>query len=673
MDKKHDLYSVGLTQEKLLDAFAWMYPYLAILGIALVVVFSALVGILDLAKRGLQTIGIPVILASITLLVSRRVHRRTGTNNVASPRSEESILARIPYQKRVTVTAFLTLFAVSVWLLTVSQFRPWTYFVVVLLLYVVLVVQIFGGEFDPRVVLVEVPLLMLSQIYGVTLKYAYYYGWTDVFMHVERAKITYLTGHTVPKDISAMYASFPLYHIFVSEATYVLGISMKTALFVVTVFPYVVTPILVYYFVSGGFQDDRIPALVTVFYSANTIVLFYGNYMITRTMAFVGFVFLLYFVYKKVRRNTATFTGLLVLMAYFTTTVHQVSMPQIIVLLLVLYFWKRFLGVERFLRGRTILLVTVIFLSYWILFAWDFVMTLVDMYTRSEHYDEVEIMSLGSEQAEKGPLVELVRRIRYLLQNYVVVFYSILGIGAGLYERHTKYARTLLLFALVVLGLFVPSPLRLIGQAMDLFRFDRLELLVSPFVATAMGVGVVSLLRSVNQHRRQVLRWTGTALAFLLVVAYVFTSVTHPLVASDAEELPWSESRNHFTETEIEGFDFVLREVSSGSVVRGDAHTAKFFNRRAYDGHDRLYERTYDSTLIFNVSNVSKYEGYTVFRSEKFRNGGLKLSFAGSKLFPTEEATQILRREFHRKDKIFSNGDVEIYHTNESSSRGGPR
>lgn len=667
MAKENRFDAAGKASRKPLDAFAQLYPYFTISSIILIATVSIAIGVFDLAVRGLQTIGIPVIIASVALIFARVTEHRFDVSRHAPVGYSNSVVGRVLCRKKVTVSVFLLLFAVSVWLLTVGQYRPWTYFVVVSIIYALVAFQIFVREFDARIVLAEVPLLLLNQIYGVTLKYPYYYGWTDIFTHIERAKITYLTGHTVSSSIDVMYAKFPLYHIFVSEATYFLDLDMKTSLFLLTPIPYVMTAILLYYLLAGAVQDDRIPALATVLYSANTIVLFYGNYMITRTMAFVGFVFLLYIIYKRSNEGTASYTYLLVLMAYFTTIVHQVSMLQIILLLAVLYVCKRVVGFPRFLRLRTLLLITGIFLTYWVFFAWNFVVTLLDTFTRSEHYDEPVIQSLGTESANTNPLAEFARRIRHLVQNYVILFYAVLGIGIGLYEEYTKYARTLLLFSLVALGLFVPSPLHVIGQAMDLFRFDRFKLFVSPFVAMAMSVGVVSFFRKVNWSRNDAIRWAGTAFAFALVIAYVFTSVTHPLVASDSEDLPWSESKNYLTEPEVEGFNFVLQEVDLASTVRSDAHARKFFNRRAYNDRNRLYQRSYQSEVIYNVSNVSEYEGYTVFRNGKFREGGLKMH-SGITLFPTAEAKRVLYDQFRMKNKIFSNGDVEVYYTNESSN-----
>ena len=642
-----------------LDLFVRMFPYLLIGGIALTAALTISIGNLELAMRGLETIGIPVVVASMVLIGGRHIgqYPHPGTYS----RYSNSVVSRLAVRKQVTVSAFLVLFAVSVWLLTVGQYRPWTYFVVVSLIYAVVLFQILVRKFDPRVVLAEILAVMLNLIYGVTLKYSYYFGWTDIFGHMSLAKITYQTGYTVPESVSPTYASFPLYHILVSEATYFLGLDMKTVLFVITPIPYVVMVVLLYYMLATSFRDDRVPALVTVLYSANTIVLFYGSYMITRTMAFVGFGFLLYLMYKSANEETSTYIYLLVLMTIFTTTVHQVSMPQITALLLGLYICKKIVGLPRFLRLRTLSLIVFVFLSYWVLFAWDFVLLLYNIYTRPEQYDEVEVLALGSKSIERSPLVEFARRARYLVQNQLTVFYAILGIGTGLYEKHPKYVHTLLLYSLLTLGLFVPNPLRMIGQAMDLFRFDRFMLLVSPFVAIAMAVGVVSLFRQVNHSRSDAIRWAGTALVFVLVIAYVFASVSHPLVASDSEDLPWSDQRKHLTESEVEGFDFVLQTSDQQSIVHSDS-TA----RRFYRFYNRLYPKQLESAVFLNASEISTYEGYTVFRNEKFREEGLEFA-TGAMMFPTAESKRVLDNELSTKNKVYSNRDVEIFYTNESS------
>jgi hypothetical protein len=559
----------------------------------------------DLAFRGIVLV-LPIIAALCVLWGFTR-------RNISLISSTSSLMRFTDSTQKILLALYSVLFAFSVLAIAFTQYRPLVYFVATTLVAIIIFLQLFSGKVHPTVILLEIVLLSLNMIFGVTLKYPLYFGGTDILGHLSFAEVTYLSGHVIPSDLDLSYTYFPLFHIFISETAQIMGLSLSTAYFVITGLSYIVVIPLLYFLFEKILKDKRLSLLICLLYATTSIVIYYGPYMVTRTMAFVGFVMLLSLFYSREhyrgRGHPMAYGTILALVALFLTLVHQVSLPQILALLLLLLFFEYFTKNRAYLKTRELLLVSVLFMGYWLYAAWSFTEEVIKSRTVPKHFEEVIIKS--SIQPEN---------VAYFLQNNIDVaiflFFALIGIGVVLKYQKKGYVATLALFSLASLALYVPNPLQTMWQTMTLFRFDRFMLFLSPFMAFIMGYGVYATLR--YPFKKKSSTYLTLIVTLTLIGIFTLSSATNTLNAPDCADLWQNESTRFFGETDLVTFDFVENNVPNGGAIYSDYFVARYFSPRDYfQTADTLGLKYYSSNMI-KTDFIDSYTGYVIFREGEY-------------------------------------------------------
>jgi hypothetical protein len=87
---------------------------------------------------------------------------------------------------KILILSYITLFTISIYFLTSSDQREAPYYVVMTLLATVVLLEILlykASKAQVIVILLQIMFLTLNILWGVTLKYYYFMGYTDVFSH----------------------------------------------------------------------------------------------------------------------------------------------------------------------------------------------------------------------------------------------------------------------------------------------------------------------------------------------------------------------------------------------------------------------------------------------------------------------------------------------------------
>ncbi|MCD4807505.1 MAG: hypothetical protein K8R13_08070, partial [Methanococcoides sp.] len=315
-----------ITKNNKLRSFALALPAVILLTVVSGFLLAFAIDRPDYAIRGLAT-GLPAILASFFLVM---IYRKGDIELTSSSNT-------LAIGQRTLMMLFGILFNVSILILLLIPFRPWYYFVLILILYSLIFTQIFSRDANALMILSEIILLMASVICGMTLKYPLYFGWTDILPHLFFAKITYLSGHTLPMDYFLEYANFPLYHILIAESSYLLGLDLKNTLFLIAIPLYVILIVFIYKLFNLTTRNSQMSLLTCLIYSVTSVVILYGAYAITRTIAYVGFIIMIYLTYKgHSEKNEAVYRSLAIFLSIFIILAHQVSIIQMVILMLFL-------------------------------------------------------------------------------------------------------------------------------------------------------------------------------------------------------------------------------------------------------------------------------------------------------------------------------------------------
>ncbi len=286
-------------------------------------------------------------------------------------------------------------------------------------------------------------------------------------------------------------------------------------------------------------------------------------------MAFIAFVILLYLIYSvNFKKEKISLKTLSVIVAIFLTLVHNVSLPQIVILLIVLFASEYIIGGGSYISKPFFLFLNVTFVGYWFFVAYLFVQRGLSPRLQSQLWDSLVLTAGGAEVLQES-LISLIG----LLDKSIFLFFALIGIGFLLKNYKKNYASVLGLFSFLTLIFYIPNPLNTIWQLNVLFRFDRFMLLVSPFMAFVMGYGIYVFWNYVSKYAPKKLN--SFFLIVLLFSVFVFVSSIYSV--GDSSLLGQDAEHEYFTSDELSSFEHVLNYAPANSAIYTDYYTYKIF------------------------------------------------------------------------------------------------
>ena len=639
-----------LDNNRLMRLISFLFPLAIIFAVVFTFLWMFAAGKLGYALRGLFT-GIPAILSCLFILFIYK--KDVSLHDIEA----------FPSLNIKSLTYLFGIFYIgSVVVLLLSQgSRPPYYFVFILVLYLSVFLQIFSKNVNPSLILVESFLIMVNLIYSVTLNYDFYFGTTDILPHIFLSELTAISGKTIPTSLSD-YAYFPLYHVFIAEASELLNTSIKTSLFLVTAPIYAITIVFLYYLFNHITNNRQISLLSCVLFSVSSVVLYYGANVITRTMSFIMFIVLLYLIYSvNFKKDKISLKSLSVIVAVFLTLVHNVSLPQLVLLLFLLFVSEYIIGDSSYISKPFFILLNVTFTAYWFFVAYMFVQRSLAPRLQSQFWDSIVLTAGGAEMLQEG-LINLVG----LLDKSIFLFFALIGIGFLLKNYKNNYASVFGLFALLTLIFYVPNPLNTIWQFKVLFRVDRFMLFVSPFMAFIMGYGLYIFWNYMAKYSPK--KFNSVFLVIFLFSTFVFVSSVFSI--GDSDFLGHEARHEYFTSEELSGFKHVLNYVPANSSIYTDYYSSRFFYLPLIPATSaQMNLSSYDNYRIGDVNKLSQYKGYVVLRTKEFLKSGLYFGSEESTLKDTSnyfyqglpENKLELESNLAVLDKVYSSPSTDIF------------
>lgn len=607
-------------------------PY-ALITVLLVGLLSALaLDRLDYFVRGLA-IAFPGVVASILMLL---IYKK---NNINITQSIELSNFNTLNQHLI----FICLITISILYLVSYQYRPWQFFLLMILAYLVILIEIFSSYHNINVIIFKTLLTSIVLIYSVTLKYPLYFGYTDLLGHIFLSTITYSSGNIIQEELSFFYSKSPIYHIFVAQCSHILGLDVKTALFLVTCIAFATIQLFVYLFSKIITRNTQLALLSSVLFSSSSVVIFYGTYMITRAFAFIGFVILLFLSFKisDVQNNRGLLKSIAIFISIFILSVHYISVMQFFLILVILYLCQFLCKSKVIITTNFLKLTITMLLGYSLYIAWVYTQVAIGSRLKIVYY----LQPIIKETIKKG------NEFTFLFNNVdtmIFLFFALIGIGYLLNRAKGKqgYFPVIGLLSLIFLIIYVPSPLNMLWQATKLFRADRLILFISPIMALVMSIGIyVFYIYSKSKMPKRAAGW--------LIVTFLCMFITMSIIATNASDCKdlWNKPRNYFNIAELVGFEFFNEVISQNSNIYSDYASYRYLTHE------------HNSFKIESIEAIYKYKGYIIFRKEEFLRNGLYFGSFGSNFLctPSKENVPILFNNLDFNHKIFSNNATDLY------------
>jgi len=638
---------------KYLESFAKVLPVLLIfVSTAGLLVGGVVLGRWDYSVRGL-IVAVPAIIASIVLLYMFR----HPVGDDGNPLVFFSVKVA-PY------FLFILLYLISV-IVLLAGINRLVYFFVIAALYLTIFVQIFSQKINSNAVILEIISVMTNVIYGTTLVYPLFFRTTDILIHNTLSTVTFLSGHTIPIDLDASYAPFPLFHVYNAVSSNILGLAAQDTHFIVMCLAYVIVILFLYKIFQIISNNEQVSLLACLCFSVTPIVLLEGLMVVTRTAAFVGFVILLYLTFAAKERDITKerdseidsyiFKVLIILFAIFIILVHQVSIALIVPLIALFMACEIILSEKRYFSTYLMLFTTISFSAYWIYSSRLFLDALISVRIGLDYFDFGE-----KHQILIDPSLDQMQVAVMFLQNQmnmgIFLFFALVGIGYILYRQKPQYLPVVAVFSLFTLLLYVPNPLFTSQTITRIFRIDRFWILVAPFMAFVMASGILWLSKFARKYARWKIFTTVIVFAF---VTFVLLSLQGPIL-----DITSPEGRLYFTDGELSGYNYVAEKIPYGSELYSDYHTVRLFHLDYFSLTKELELPYYKSNMLRSMKWAPQSDQYIIFRDSKFEDWSVQFQDEGGKgninYVSNEENKGDVEYFYHSNDVIYRNDQISI-------------
>jgi len=632
-----------VVRNRYLEGFARILPTLLILvSVAGLLIGGIVLERWDYSIRGL-IVAIPAIIASIVLLY---MFKRPIDDNEGVP----LVLFNI---KNAPYLLFILFYLIST-IILLAGINRLLYFIFIASLYLTIFVQIFSQKVSSNVIVLEIVSVMANVIYGTTLVYPLFFRTTDILLHNTISTVTSLSGHTVPFDLDASYASFPLFHIYNAISSNILGLSAQDSHFIVMCPAYVIVVLFLFRLFKIFSNNEQVSLLACLCFSVSPTVLTRGIEMVTSVTAFVGFVILLYLIFAAKERGSIAFNVLIILSATFIMLVHQVSIAQIVLLVALLMACELLLGEKRYFSTYLILFITLSFSAYWIYSSRLFLDNLIGSRLGLNYLDIG-----GVQQTLIDPSLDQMQVAMIFLQDQmdmgIFLFFALIGTAYILYRQKPRYLPVVAIFSLFTLVLYVPNPLLTSQTFARIYRVDRFWILIAPFMAFFMASGFFWLSKWSQKHT---IRWKVlNAVTVLLCVVFVLSSLQSPIL-----DITSQEGRLYFTDEELSGYNYVTEKIHHGSELYSDYNTARFFYLDQFSLTDELGLSYYKSNILDGIKWSPQKNQYVIFRNAKFEDGKLQFESTGGfvNFVSNEENKRDFRQFYTTNSAIYSNDQISV-------------
>jgi len=478
------------------------------------------------------------------------------------------------------------LFSISLILLNIFEIRPFAYYIIISFIATFILFEILLFEISKKksiIILVQIMMLVLNLVWGVTLKYYYFIGRTDVLGHAWFIDNVIKYGYVT--EVFDVYKSFPLWHILVSSLYLILGIDISTykMMFFLSGIVYSFMIPLIYLVSIRIFNNKKIALVSSLFISLNTEVIFSGMYSLPRSV--VSFLEVLLILLLLARNDTKKLL-LALIITFIIIVYHTASIPFIVLLLLIIYTFQKYYGVREptLFTFNYLILTIVMSLGYWIFHAEQLFQMLIKNLIRTSPE------GILTKSILFVPLSELFNYLQYAL----LLFFIIIGV---LWVLHSKqFSSFEKLFCIVGLSFVMvtfPGPSLLFNKLAANFNFQRFGEYTFLFISIVGAIGFMGMYYKSRKYIK--------IFAIILFFFMSFLSISNDFIASDNPLVKRPFYTFFLTEGETFGINKLVN-TTEGYLI-SDYITTRYLTFSQYEPKSNLLEvDTKNMTFLRNNS-----------------------------------------------------------------------
>ncbi len=488
--------------------------------------------------------------------------------------------------------SFMAVFAESIILLNMSDIRTYWYYIAITIaaIFILLQIVLFEVKFKKlAAVFVQIILLNLNLIWGVTLKYDYFVGRTDTLAHAWFIQSLLQAGHVT--DVFGLYSAFPLWHILVAGVYMITGTSspVYTMMFIVSGIIYAVTPLIIFLIVAKLVNSQKIGLIAALLISVQTFFIFDGMYSIARgavTILMLAVILLL----LSSNNNRYKF-GMAVLATLAIIMYHTVSIVFVLFILSVIYVLQKIFVKEKaqmFISLKYIVISVAMTAIYWGLFG---------VGLPQELYNNI-VLPAPSGVVTTTIITAPYNELANYLQYAPLIFFIIVGIIYILRAKDfNSRAKIFGVASLLFLPIVFPGPALLFNKlAMDL-NIDRFHDYAFLFTTMLAAVGFAGLFYKTGRYAKVCL--------ILIFAIMIVLSITNDFVASDNPLVKRPFFTYYLTEGELDGIGHLSNMTGPSGYVMGDYVVKRYMDFSSYASYGQLLEISNDAVLRNSADDIA--------------------------------------------------------------------
>ena len=689
----------------------YILPFVLLAAPIAVYLFLLLNGNTSLMFKGLP-LFITLVIVSIILIINRKKIFSSDLKLC----SEIYLPEKYPQHRLIKL--FGIVFCVAfVWILATDT-RDAVFLLFIVALYSLVVLQIFTRNstlsFTPMILL-ELMAVFSLQVFSILFTHAYYYGWTDVPVHLNWIQTIVESGHV--ESILGEYTNYCLFHIDSVMASLLSGLDTYTTLYLTATPLIIVSTVFIYHIAKHFTKSAQISLLASFFYLMIPVIIQYAVYPMPRMHSTVAFIIILYGMFRWCKEFKISHLLLMLFVMLYMVLVHHAQLIPVALMMTGIFVFLLIYGYRFTLLQKLTLgffyLVSVIGLLVgpygvpWVSKSLEKILqnapttpivnpstpipsspTVPGEVSGSVVGDVVEDIVIesggasGSIFAQSSAVESLDAWNQILIGEFgigswfslissaMLIVFILFGVYYLLSPKLLgKKVAVFGMFGLVLTLVFTPYVMEIVEMWLSAdLELDRLRLVMSPVYAIIMAVGslvIANLLSPYNSGSSS----KGIAVATLLCIALVVAS---PVLAESRDSTVFDgwmiADTEYFIESEITALESLEMYVPSGSSVYTDHSVMRYYpGSKGYLNYDMMYfsfKKGMDK-LYSEIMDISSKAEYVVIRDWRYEETGFSCvdsSGDSVRIYPSCETTTTLSKNVFVMSEIYSCVSVRMVH-----------
>lgn len=692
----------------------YILPYALLAAPIAVYIFLLFNGNFSWMFKGLP-LFISLVLVSIILIINRE-KIFSGDLKLCS---EVYLSEKFSPQQLLKIFGILFC-AAFVWVLATDT-RDAVFLLFIIALYSLIVLQIFAndsGKRFPPMILLELMAVFALQVFSTLFTHAYYYGWTDVPVHLNMIQTIVVGGHV--ESILGSYANYCLFHIDSVMASLLSGLDTYTTLYLTATPLIIVSTVFIYHIAKHFTKSSQLSLLASFFYLMIPVVIQYAVYPMPRMHSTIAFIIILYGMFRWGKEFKFSRLLLMLFVMLYMVLVHHAQLIPVALMMtgifvFLLIYRYRFTLLQKLTLGFFYLVSAVGLLvgPYGVPWVSKYLEKIlqsvpstpvVNPITPGTDTPQVAVPSTpvipgdvsgsvveeviessgssGSVFAQTSAAESLDAWNQILIGDFGISAWfglistamMIVFILFGIYyllspKMMNKKIAVFGMFGVVLTLVFAPHVAEIVGSWLSAdLELDRLRLVMSPVYAVIMAVGSL-VIANILSSRKSCGSNKGIAVVTLLCIALVVAS---PVLAESRDSTVFDgwmiANTDYFIESEISALENVEMYVPAGLSVYSDHKVMRYYpGSKGYMNYDMTYlsfKKGGDKLYSEQVSVPTKAE-YVIVRD--WRYGETGLSYVGSsgdtvRIYPSSESTGVFSENVFLMGEVYSSGSVRMIH-----------